>query len=56
MTKIDIEFLEKCMPTENRKVFFVPYSLWGSHLETIKQLQNKGYSLSVSQVDSLDNI
>ena len=56
MTRLEIEFLEKCMPTDNRWAYYVPYSLWNDNLEVIKELQCKGYNLSISQVDSLENI
>lgn len=56
MTRTEIEFLEKCMPTDNRWAYYVPYSLWNDNLSLIKELQCKGFKLSISQVDSLDNI
>ena len=56
MTRTEIEFLDKCMPTDNRHAYYVPYSLWNDNLSTIKELQCKGYNLSISQVDSWENI
>ena len=57
MTRLEIEFLEQCMPTDNRWAYYVPYSLWNDNLSgTIKELKCKGYYLSFSQVDSLENI
>jgi len=55
MTRTEIEFLEQCIPTDNRWAYYVPYSLWNDNLEVIKELQCKGYNLSF-KVDSLENI
>ncbi len=56
MTRQVKEFLEKCMPTDNKWAYYVPYSLWNDNLDVIKDLQCKGFNLSISQVDSWEHI
>ncbi len=50
------KFISQCMKDAGSNTYYVSNKVWFENIELIKELKSKGYDLSISQVDSLENI